>query len=479
MDSSTRKQVEDRLTAQGYENAELGSVIDKLKELMDALVASDALAKASIEHTRGMPVTVPEGGLIQLGFVLYWVKYPPPLMQEIIAELPDAVQKVWKVARWLIDTFHPPTVTESDYQYMKTQLDGAGVISPGGEILGAGTYQGADSGWLWAFFDYLINLAVPKEIASFTPSGTAEPFEEPFEGSGPIRIAVIGDWGTGEFDGGGYDPAMDVLATVKQLAPDYILHLGDVYYAGTQTRPPTGEEQRHLLAYWPEMPAKRSFTLNSNHEMYGGANGYFNVALGRGGDRTPFVHQNGYSYFVLTQGDWAFVGLDAAYYDPSSMYMDGGLGEASFDPQYAFLADIASRYSNLVLFTHQTAMSTDGTELMQLWHDVTSVVPAAQIKLWYWGHVHLGVVYGAGSAVGRLGVPARCAGHSAIPIGEAWGLGESGGVIDWFAKDPVGSSAYPNRVRNGFALLTLSDQGIKEEFYNAGNADCPAWPIPS
>jgi len=52
---------------------------------------------------------------------------------------------------------------------------------------------------------------------------------------------------------------------------DYIVHLGDVYYAGTELAPPPGEEMQHFLQMWPAMPPGRSFTLNSNREMYGGA----------------------------------------------------------------------------------------------------------------------------------------------------------------------------------------------------------------
>jgi hypothetical protein len=32
----------------------------------------------------------------------------------------------------------------------------------------------------------------------------------------------------------------------------------------------TEEENRYFLSMWPPMPPQRSFTLNSNHEMYGG-----------------------------------------------------------------------------------------------------------------------------------------------------------------------------------------------------------------
>jgi hypothetical protein len=42
------------------------------------------------------------------------------------------------------------------------------------------------------------------------------------------RVAIIGDWGTGA------DVAVNVLKQVAALKPDVLLHLGDVYFAGTQ-----------------------------------------------------------------------------------------------------------------------------------------------------------------------------------------------------------------------------------------------------
>src|SRR6266851_5421986 len=49
------------------------------------------------------------------------------------------------------------------------------------------------------------------------------------------------------------------------------IHLGDVYYSGTQD-----EESGNFVSDWT--PAKRgALMLNSNHEMYDGANGYFDI----------------------------------------------------------------------------------------------------------------------------------------------------------------------------------------------------------
>src|SRR5215472_11644118 len=43
-----------------------------------------------------------------------------------------------------------------------------------------------------------------------------------------LRIGIVGDWGTGE------QIALNVLHAVKDNKIDMLIHLGDVYYAGTQ-----------------------------------------------------------------------------------------------------------------------------------------------------------------------------------------------------------------------------------------------------
>src|SRR5258706_13696501 len=81
------------------------------------------------------------------------------------------------------------------------------------------------------------------------------------------KIGVAGDWGTGT------ESAYGVARELGSHAPDYTIHLGDVYYSGTSQ-----EYQDYFLASWPR-GTKGTFALNANHEMYSGGNGYFETAL--------------------------------------------------------------------------------------------------------------------------------------------------------------------------------------------------------
>jgi hypothetical protein len=43
------------------------------------------------------------------------------------------------------------------------------------------------------------------------------------------RVALIADWGTGT------EAAINLLQSVRQRSPDIVIHLGDVYYSGTES----------------------------------------------------------------------------------------------------------------------------------------------------------------------------------------------------------------------------------------------------
>ncbi len=102
-----------------------------------------------------------------------------------------------------------------------------------------------------------------------------------------------------------------------------------------------GEEQNNLLAVWPKTsnPDNLAFTLNSNHEMYAGANGYYGDALLSAG--TPFAAQKGLSYFALKLGGWTILGLDSAYFGTSrDAFMSGYLKNFLHQEQTDWIASL-------------------------------------------------------------------------------------------------------------------------------------------
>src|SRR5947207_9899587 len=177
-------------------------------------------------------------------------------------------------------------------------------VTGDGSLVGFGKWETFDIGWLQAFGNYLLLKIGKIKVHPFNTN----PNVVRLPASGPITIAVVGDWGTGNWsDGTETAPALAVMQQVLALKPNYTIHLGDVYYSGTQA-----EEDSNYVKFW-QAATDGSFMLNSNHEMYDGANGYFDIGLAA----APFKLQQSTSYFALMNDDVAIIGLDSAYGDSS------------------------------------------------------------------------------------------------------------------------------------------------------------------
>jgi Calcineurin-like phosphoesterase len=387
---------------------------------------------------------------------------------------------LWKLAgyplpRCLLTVNDSPTV--SNYKNLiKGVTPPNAIVGGDGTLFGEEMYEQLDPGWLFAMGEYVFHYYREKPDLAPFPTGTNI---VPVKGSSTTQIsfAMMGDWGTGPY--GPDQPSRAVRNAMEKIKPDYIIHLGDVYYAGAPF-----EEQLNLLNEWPAAWKGKSFTLNSNHEMYDGGWGYFQVALDKTG---IFSAQKGISYFALTfgtaaaGGPWTMLCLDSAYWSTSNLIMEGSLT----NPKSTLPGNMAQRDfitgqnfnpKKTIVVTHHNPLEYDGSGLIDdgkgnaLWAQLTQYLkgfPAA----WYWGHVHNGIVYTTTNAT-KSPTYCRCAGHGAIPFGSAWGCQAAfPNPVAWYANTPnPNKAAYP-RMLNGFVVLTITTSGagagtVSETFYN-------------
>lgn len=330
-------------------------------------------------------------------------------------------------------------------------------ISDEGDIVGKNPYESLDVRWTESAVCWLEH---------FSPD-TKAPFRtDPPTISLPAKasIALAGDWGTG-YDyrtDGMLTPAEKVAKQINALTPTYTVHLGDVYYAGTDI-----EEQNNFIGKWPAgAGATGSFTLNSNHEMYSGAEGYYSVL----DTAAQFAMQKKNSYFALVNDDWLVIGLDTAYHaDEIHLYQHGFLD----DVQCKFLDDLLATYTKpkrAILLSHHNGLSVDGMTPSALWGQIAPRFAGLELW-WYWGHMHAGIVYSdrdtrgqTQSSVSKAGIiHARCAGHGAVPAAEPDSLVANPGAV-WHENRTVADLLYPGRVYNGLVSLTLSGADLTEEF---------------
>jgi len=374
-----------------------------------------------------------------------------------------------------------------DMQNLLLTVKTTGIIADDGTYYGLKPYEQLDEGWLWTAVNYLaywlkdfFRNALQLSQASLwpwipAPFVTGKANVIPLSTKPQIKIALFGDWGTGQ-------PAVagQLLTQVMSHQPDYIVHLGDVYYSGTSDLDilAGGEESRNLLQmlHAANLPRGSCFTLNSNHEMCGGARGYY-AAL----NDPLFSLQNGSSYFALQYGGWMIFALDSAYYATTALFMDGSIQDPG-NAQAAWIAQVVKQYKvppeKTIVLTHHNGLEGGwtGTPIVSnvLWDQVMGGSgPFAPLNpaYWYWGHVHNGIVYtqqpGLGNTLGR------CIGHGAIPFGDARNLQALvPKYVRYYAHTPVPSDPQSKLVLNGYAVLTLGQNGsMQEDFYELGNTN--------
>ncbi|MCP4269873.1 MAG: hypothetical protein GY777_30590 [Candidatus Brocadiaceae bacterium] len=475
------------LTSTPEEPFSVDELAGTLGGILEELEHQHLGASQNIQALMALQPTKPWHGDGELAFMLYYLHNPPPELRAEIDSLPE-LKLVWDS---MASVAAPSPFTPDSFASLSATLPSATTVkcNEWGDIYGAGTYEQLDSGWAWTLKNDLMNhiskrLGKGYGIADFVQNDWKKLVPLKPGSDGQVRIAIIGDWGSGKYKlnglAGNNGPACAVMDTLAKLdiPPDYIIHLGDTYYSGTGShRSPKSEEQHNLvdmLKQYPNLAKNENcFTLNSNHEMYGGVYGYYKQAL----SDSLFKKQQGCSYFALAFGEWIIAGIDSAYFDPSNLYMEGGLGDKKKDPQYQFLQNIRKMDKKVIMMSHHTGMSTDGTSPSKhLWKDVTSVITP---DYWYWGHIHLGAVYSKKAFSGEM--KTRCIGHSSMPFAIPPGMEKCTNNVDWYSDTPLDCTTMLEalyytrpRAKNGFAMLTLRENDIIEEIYEIGCVH-PVW----
>jgi hypothetical protein len=372
-----------------------------------------------------------------------------------LPEMEDIHQEML-MARCVLDSNIPMLMQHAELSIKQGQLAIRPYIDSTGVIWGFGKYELFDIRWL----ESLATLWENFYKKAFDFGDEAPPIIQYPNRS--LNLAIVGDWGTGEW---GVDPAhcpsQKIADFINRDPPDMTIHLGDVYYSGTR-----GEEVANLVHPWPR-GTWGNFTLNSNHEMYSAGYGYYQKAL-----HDPiFSRQGKRSCFAVEMDDWIILGLDSAYYSsPYGLYMHGALWPKNMEPgrspQFQLISRVATIGKPIILLTHHNPLKVDGTvdDKSLLFDQVTNAFAGSGIlpAYWYYGHVHLGAAYTQSSApTGKINY--RCAGHGGLPWGHAKALDKAGNVA-WFEATPVIDSPN-NRVVNGFATLRGFEKKVQETFY--------------
>ena len=206
------------------------------------------------------------------------------------------------------------------------------------------------------------------------------------------KLDIISDWGTGLYG------APVIANTISADKPNIIMHLGDVYYSGTE-----GEFKDRFSKFWPKYDGALHRALNGNHEMYSGGRPYVQAI-----QRAPFSQKS--TCFAYQNDHWILIGLDTAYQD-FDLYQD----EQEQHDEVKWLNGIVDKAEGrrIVLFSHHQPFSIfdkPGPKLVAKMGDY--LLKTGKIFAWYWGHEHQCVIYDRHLGWKMYG---RCVGHSGMP----------------------------------------------------------------
>lgn len=288
------------------------------------------------------------------------------------------------------------------------------------EIRGEFIDSSCDPGWMTALVSWIEYYGDGRAPEYRPPQGDAPApisLPAPASADGMLRVGVLGDWGTGEPE------AIAVLDQLMQQAPDVILHVGDIYYAGTPE-----ECQSNFLGPINEARAKYGpipvYTLAGNHDYYSGGAGYYGM-IGQLNENIPDATIQANSFFCLRNENWQLQGMDTGYNDHDLL-------KVAEDVTWLQKAEVAWHTGQIaaaggrrvILFSHHqlfSAFQTIGSGYtnpylssnLQVWR----AAGRSNIVAWLWGHEHLLEVYAdPGQGGATLPVVGRCIGHGAFPV---------------------------------------------------------------
>ena len=363
-------------------------------------------------------------------------------------------------------------------QYVEAML--AGNTALAAQKLQALKYSDCDPAWvnsMLSWFTYYIDrMKTPEYVAYASLDDFA--YQLPPTATGTLRVGLIGDWGTGE------GRAIEALTQLFALKPDFIIHLGDVYYSGT-------EHEYEVNFQGVIDKARRSsgqhipvYNMPGNHDYYSGGHAFYQSLKTVNQGATPGMPVQEASYFALFNEAWHLQAMDTGYYDNDVLKVGRDTTHLKAEEvqwhQHQLDKALAAGRKVILLSHHQLfsrylaiAGQTYNPDLLSYFQ---SYIQRDAVCAWFWGHEHLAAIYEPYLGLAR----GRCLGHGAVPI-----FYDAGTPYD--EKASVGGTPLPNLPEvvvppdtycndgtvyfQGFALLELNaDQTGQAKYYTTNQA---------
>ncbi len=221
-----------------------------------------------------------------------------------------------------------------------------------------------------------------------------------------IRLALVGD--------GGFNSPIQqkVLSKVREIHKenpfDFLIHLGDIYFAGGYQ-----SVLEHFLAPFQQAGPK-VLTLLGNHELYMG---------GKPVSAMLDVLKQPGRYFSIENRDWVIACLDTALPAKNFLRNEGELDK----DQLSWLEElVCNTEKRVILLSHHYIESSWGGISPILKNQIETLLP--KIFSWYWGHEHSCVFYKKET----IGFNGACIGNGSFL--EKWKKPKAENKSEWYAK---------------------------------------------
>lgn len=230
-----------------------------------------------------------------------------------------------------------------------------------------------------------------------------------------INISILSDWAsdTSESD--------SVAHLVAKHAPDYTIHLGDVYFVGTPKEIENNFTAPHASWYYG---ASGSLVLSGNHEMYSNGNAFFQHLLPAMYVQQAEIRKTQQAgFFCLENEYWRVIGLDTGYTSVGRPFL-----EVLSPPdchlkkeQIVWLRDVVKigdpeDRRGLVFLSHHPNTSSFREEYKIPGEQIRKLIGHDREVVWLWGHDHRMVVYHKNKNGKGPIAYGRCIGHGGLPV---------------------------------------------------------------
>jgi hypothetical protein len=279
-----------------------------------------------------------------------------------------------------------------------------------------------------------------------------------------ISIALLSDWAsdTEESDA--------VAHLVARYAPDYTIHMGDIYFVGAPKEVEENFTAPHASWYYG---ASGSLALSGNHEMYSNGNAFFQHLLPAMYIQEGEVKKSQQAgFFCLENAHWRIIGIDTGYTSVGRPFL-----EIISPPdchlkkeQVEWLRDVVrlgdpNDTRGLVFLSHHPYISSfredyakPGEQIRELLGSVVRPV------IWIWGHDHRLVLYNLGTNGKGPQAYGRCIGHGGLPVETEMPANEDLHKIGYYDRRVRKVIKRHRLGYNGFARLLLEGNVLTVDY---------------